>query len=136
MNSKNVRFLVIDDVNVMTKLISQFLSEFGFSDILCAEDGRVAMNLLIQEYAAENPIDFVIADINMPNMNGIDLLKTCREDVRFHSLPILLLTSESEKSLVISAILLGVDDYLLKPFTKEDLHQKIKKALGKKTPQK
>lgn len=134
MSSKDVRFLVIDDVNVMTKLISQFLNDFGFSDIICAEDGKVAMDILIREYTSNNPIDFVIADINMPNMNGIDLLKACREDVRFHSLPILLLTSESEKSLVISAILLGVDDYLLKPFTKEDLLQKISKALGKKAP--
>lgn len=128
-----LKFLVVDDVQVMTSLITQFLHDLGHNNVIRAEDGAQALEMLNAAYETD-PVSFVIADINMPNMNGIDFLQKCRKSPRYLDLPFILITSESDKTLVLSAIINGVDDYLLKPFSKEDFRDKINTVIDKKVP--
>lgn len=135
-NYSDIRFLVVDDMATMRKVISQQLKGLGATKIFEASDGSVAKQVL--EKAAENqePAQFIVCDWNMPNFNGLDLLRYCRADQTYKNVAFLLVTAESEMSQVSEAIAAGVDNYVVKPFTPVSLADKIsavyQKRFGKK----
>ena len=87
-----------------------------------AEDGVVALNKLKAE-----KFDFVVSDWNMPNMTGIDLLKSIRADGALKSLPVLMVTAEAKKENIIEAAQSGASGYIVKPFTAATLDEKLNK---------
>src|SRR5687768_17217508 len=93
----NTKFLVVDDFATMRKIIKKTLVELGFTDIAEADDGATAWPLIEQAQNQGQPFGFIISDWNMPKMQGIDLLKNCRADNRFRSVPFMLVTAESEQ---------------------------------------
>ena len=125
MISPSSRFLVIDDANSMVVMVKHYLRDLGVKDVSVASTGIEAYKKLSDAHDIGLPFDFIISDLNMPNLNGLELLEKCSKDVRFKSVPFLMLTSESEKKLVIKAVILGVSDYLLKPFSPQALENKI-----------
>ncbi|MDC4226402.1 MAG: response regulator [Candidatus Manganitrophus sp.] len=74
------------------------------------------------------PFDLVVSDWNMPNMNGLDLLKAIRQDPKLSALPVLMVTTEAEMDHILEAIRSGVNSYILKPFTPETMKEKIDKV--------
>jgi two-component system chemotaxis response regulator CheY len=121
----NTRVLVVDDMLTMRKIVSKVCKEIGFTDITEADDGAKAWTAL---EGANPPIGLIISDWNMPNVSGLDFLKKVRADARFGKLPFLLVTAEAEKHQVVEAIKAGVSDYVVKPFTPEQLKNKIEAA--------
>ncbi len=118
------KVLIVEDSTSMRTLISFTLQGAGF-DVIEAEDGKDAINKTIKE----EKIDLVISDLNMPNMNGIELLKYFRADDLFKFVPIVMLTTESEVEKVMEAKKAGVSGWIVKPFNPAKLVEVAKKFL-------
>ena len=124
---KAIRILLVEDTAVMRKIETKTLRNLGFTSIVEAADGKEAVALLQEGRSA----DLVISDWNMPNMDGLELLKNVRSDPQLKDIPVLMVTAEAEKEKVVAAIQAGVNNYIVKPFTGEVLKEKIDKILQK-----
>lgn len=122
MMNRDMQILIADDFPTMRRIIKNLLKQLGFEKIIEAEDGKHALSLL-----KDNAVDFVITDWNMPNMNGIDLLRTIRADSALKATPVLMVTAEADKQNIVEAIQAGVSNYVVKPFTAEILKEKLEK---------
>jgi two-component system chemotaxis response regulator CheY len=121
-----MKVLVVDDFSTMRRIVKNLLKQIGFTSIDEAEDGEQAYAKL-----KDGGYGFVVSDWNMPNLDGLGLLKKVREDSALKELPILMVTAEAEKEKVITAIQAGVNNYVVKPFTGELLKEKIDKIFDK-----
>lgn len=122
----NMKFLVVDDFSTMRRIVRNLLKELGFANVQEAEDGIDALNKLRGE-----DFDFVVSDWNMPNMTGIELLKTIRADAKLKHLPVLMVTAEAKRENIIEAAQAGASGYVVKPFTAGTLDKKLKKIFEK-----
>ena len=122
--STDARFLIVDDFSTMRRIVRNLLKEIGFNNAEEAEDGQVALNML---KAAK--FDFVVSDINMPNMNGFELLKHIRSDDALKGIPVLMVTAEAKKEDIVTAAQAGASGYIVKPFTKATLEEKLNKIV-------
>ena len=120
----NVRFLVVDDFATMRRILRNLLKELGYNSVDEAEDGVSALQKLRTQ-----PFDFVVSDWNMPNMTGIDLLRTIRADEQLKHIPVLMVTAEAKKENIIAAAQAGASGYVVKPFTAATLDEKLKRIL-------
>ncbi len=130
----NTKFLVVDDFATVRKVIKKVLSELGYSDITEAEDGKVALQLIQEATAKGTPFQCIVSDWNMPNMNGLDLLKACKADPKLKDTPFMLVTAESEKDQIIEAAKAGVSEYVIKPFNAATLKEKLTRVYNKHNP--
>ena len=124
--TSDLKFLVVDDFSTMRRIVRGLLKEMGCNNVEEAEDGVTALQLL-----KANRFDFVISDINMPNMNGFDLLKAIKADENLKRIPVLMVTAEARKEDILLAAQSGAAGYVVKPFTKATLEEKIAKILQK-----
>ena len=122
----DMKFLIVDDFSTMRRIVRGLLKEMGCNHSEEAEDGAVALNML---RAAR--YDFVVSDINMPNMNGFDLLKAIKADDNLRHLPVLMVTAEARKEDIVLAAQSGAAGYIVKPFTKATLEEKVQKIVQK-----
>jgi two-component system chemotaxis response regulator CheY len=120
------RFLIVDDFSTMRRIVRNLLKEIGYNNAEEAEDGAVALNML-----KASKFDFVVSDINMPNMNGFELLKNIRGDDGLKGIPVLMVTAEAKKEDIVAAAQGGASGYIVKPFTKATLEEKVQKILQK-----
>lgn len=116
-------FLVVDDFEPMRKITANQLRSMGAANVLTAINGAEALRLLNAQ-----PVDMVLSDWNMPVMNGLELLKAMRAQVRFATTPFVMITAEADRSQIREAIDSGVTDLLLKPYTPARLQTQIDKA--------
>ncbi len=123
-----MKYLVVDDAPTMRRIVINSLASIGFSGIVEAADGVEALAKLNDK---ANKIDFVITDWNMPNMSGIELLRAIRSDPNLKHLPIVLVTTRGEKKDIIEALKLGVDNYIVKPFSPAVLKEKLDSVKAK-----
>lgn len=131
MFNPNTKFLVVDDFATMRKIVKKVLDELGYKNVVEAVDGKNALDLMNEHHSKNEPIQFVISDWNMPNMLGIDLLKNCRADDKFKTIPFMLVTAESEQTQIIDAAKAGVSEYVIKPFNAATLKTKIERVYQK-----
>jgi len=124
----NTRILILDDMSTMRKVVTKTLKEIGFTDIQEAADGNLGWDVL---QASSPPVQLVISDWNMPNCSGLELLKRVRADARYKKLPFVLLTAEAEASQVKEALMSGVSNYIVKPFTADVIKMKLEQAYKK-----
>ncbi|MGZ5848583.1 MAG: chemotaxis response regulator CheY [Ramlibacter sp.] len=122
----DLKFLIVDDFSTMRRIVRNLLKEAGYANADEAEDGVVALQKL-----QGGGFDFVVSDINMPNMNGFDLLKAIRADAGLKALPVLMITAEARKEDIVLAAQSGASGYIVKPFTKATLEEKVVKILQK-----
>lgn len=120
------KVLVVDDMLTMRKIVTKILRELGFTDIVEAADGLEAW-----EKTKDGTIGLVVSDWNMPNCTGLDFLKRVRADQKLSKTPFILVTAEAEGHQVAEAIKSGVDQYVVKPFSKEGLKAKLELAYKK-----
>lgn len=125
MNTES-RFLIVDDFSTMRRILRNLLKEIGYANAEEAEDGVVALNML-----KSTKFDFVVSDINMPNMNGFELLSKIKADEALKHLPVLMVTAEAKKEDIVLAAQSGAAGYIVKPFTKATLEEKIAKIAQK-----
>jgi len=125
------RFLVVDDFSTMRKIVKKTLIDLGFKNVQEAEDGQVAWAHLEKAKAENKPFHFVVSDWNMPNMQGLDLLKLCRADAIYAKTPFVMVTAEGEQKQIIEAIKTGCSEYIVKPFAPNVIKEKITKIYEK-----
>jgi len=121
-----MRALVVDDSLTIRRIVIKALGLAGINETAEAGDGTEALNV-----ASQGDFDLVLLDWNMPKMSGIDTLKALRRAGR--KTPVIMVTTEAEKSRVIEAIKCGANDYLIKPFTPDQLAAKVRNVLGAAT---
>ncbi|HHU0606532.1 TPA: chemotaxis response regulator CheY [Morganella morganii] len=126
MAAKDLNFLVVDDFSTMRRIVRNLLKELGYNKIEEAEDGVDAL-----EKIRAGQIDFVVADWNMPNMDGLELLKTNRADDALKHIPVMMVTAEAKKENIIAAAQAGASGYVVKPFTAAILEEKLNKVFEK-----
>jgi two-component system, chemotaxis family, chemotaxis protein CheY len=119
-----MRILLVDDSKTMRNIQKAVLAQLGYTEILEACDGQDALSK-----APSYKPDLMLVDWNMPNMDGLTFVKTWRQTNK--TMPIIMVTTESEKSRVIEAIKAGVNNYVVKPFTPDLLSQRICETLAK-----
>ncbi len=122
MADPNMKFLVVDDFSTMRRIVRNLLKELGFTNVEEAEDGVDALGKL----RAGN-FQFVVSDWNMPNMTGIELLRSIRADGALKHLPVLMVTAEAKRENIIEAAQAGASGYVVKPFTAATLDEKLQK---------
>jgi two-component system, chemotaxis family, chemotaxis protein CheY len=125
-NPSDLKFLIVDDFSTMRRIVRGLLKEMGCNNADEAEDGAVALTML-----KTAKYDFVVSDINMPNMNGFDLLKAVKGDDGLKHIPVLMVTAEARKEDIVLAAQIGAAGYIVKPFTKATLEEKIQKIVQK-----
>ncbi|MGB9626528.1 MAG: response regulator [Phycisphaerae bacterium] len=118
-----MKILLVDDSRTIRNIQKNILAQIGQTDIQEASDGVEAMALI-----AKGRPDLMLVDWNMPNMDGITLVRNVRQSDK--TLPIIMVTTEAEKSRVIEAIKAGVNNYVVKPFTVDALRAKIEQTIG------
>jgi two-component system chemotaxis response regulator CheY len=122
-----MKILVVDDSSTMRRIIVNTLARLGYKDVVQAADGVEAWDAL----QANEDIGVVITDWNMPNMNGLELVKKIRAQDKYKLMPIIMVTTEGGKKEVIIALKAGVNNYIVKPFTPQVLKEKLEGVLGK-----
>lgn len=116
--------LFVEDSPTMRRIIANSLRQVGFDEIIEAENGVDALEKL-----EGKEVDLVVTDWNMPEMNGAELVKTLREMPPYAEVPIVMITTRGMKDDVMTAMKLGVNGYIVKPFTPEILQEKLKSIL-------
>jgi two-component system chemotaxis response regulator CheY len=122
MNS--IKILVVDDSMTLRRILTNALKTLGFPETVEAVNGKDALEKL-----ASNNVDFIITDWNMPEMNGLDFIKEVRSNPVYTSMPILMITTHGSEHDVIEALQAKVNSYIVKPFTPQELKEKIEGIL-------
>lgn len=118
------KILVVDDSSIIRKSVMQSLIDFDY-EILEAPNGEKGLEL-----AKDNPdLSLIISDINMPEMNGIEMIEAIGVDQQTSSIPVMVLSSEGGSELIAKAKTLGVKGWLVKPFNSAQLQEIVKKLL-------
>jgi two-component system, chemotaxis family, chemotaxis protein CheY len=120
------KVLVVDDQLTMREVTRLALQEIGVRNILDAENGKEALQV-----ATTQPLDMIISDFNMPELDGLGLLRAVRGHPAVRKLPFILVTGRGDNALVVTAAQAGVNNYIVKPFTSEMLREKMEAVVGK-----
>ncbi|ADH85558.1 response regulator [Desulfurivibrio alkaliphilus] len=121
-----ISFLVVDDSATIRTLVERTLRLiFAPEQIFLAEDGRMALEILRRE-----KVDIILSDWNMPNVSGEELLYEVRNDAKLKEIPFIMMTTNGDRDFIIMAIQLGVTQYIVKPFTANELEKKIRSSLN------
>ena len=126
MVDKNIKILVVDDFPTMRRIVRNLLKELEFVNVDEAEDGAAGL-----EKVKGGSYGFVVSDWNMPNMDGLAMLQAIRADPQFAKLPVLMVTAEARKEDIVLAAQTGASGYIVKPFTKATLEEKVQKIVQK-----
>ena len=118
------RVMTVDDSKTMRDMVAFTLRSAGF-EVSAAADGKEALRLL-----AANPVDVVITDLNMPVMDGVSLIRALRAEPKFRSVPILMLTTESDSTKKAEGRSAGATGWIVKPFNPEKLVEIVNRVCG------
>ncbi len=129
--SEQLKILVVDDMPTMRKVVIHMLNELNLKNVSQAEDGQEAWSKIVEAHKASSPYELIISDVNMPKMNGIELLEKVRTTEAFKTLPFLIVTVEDQTYTVMKAVQLGVSNYIVKPFSPSTLKDKIERVFAK-----
>lgn len=122
----SMKLLIVDDSSVTRKVIKAAAAVLQM-DTDEAQDGLEALEKLAAQY---NEIDLVLLDWNMPEMSGYDVLVEIKGSELYKHIPVMMVTTEGQKSSIVAAVRAGADNYLVKPFTVEELESKIIECIG------
>ncbi|MBL6429619.1 MAG: response regulator [Maritimibacter sp.] len=121
-----IRILVVDDMSTSRGLLTQALDGFGVRQVETAADGQSALQKI-----AQWPVHLVISDMNMPGMNGLQLLHALRSGAQTRRVGFLLITGKADKTIIETGKKLGMNNFLLKPFQPDDLRKSIEAIVGR-----
>ena len=127
-NVAALKVLIVDDQKSVRQVTRMTLEEIGVRHIHEAENGVKAIDT-----ATLQPLDLIISDYNMPEMDGLGLLRAVRGHPAARRVPFILVTGRGDKELVVKAAQAGANNYVVKPFTADILKQKIEQVIGKLT---
>ncbi|MGO9315204.1 MAG: response regulator [Syntrophobacteraceae bacterium] len=121
---KDLTVLIVDDFLTMRRIVRKILRDLDFQNILEAEDGSAALDIL-----KTTKVDLIVSDWNMPRMTGLELLKEVRGNDSFKDTPFLMVTAEAQKENIVEAVKARVSNYIVKPFTAAILEEKLAKIV-------
>lgn len=121
-----LKFLIVDDSQTMRRIVVNSLKNLGYEDFVEAGDGKEALVKL----SADDSLNFVITDWNMPVLSGLELIKAIRSDEKMGKIPVLMVTTRGVKDDIIEALKAKVNNYVVKPFTPAILREKIDAILA------
>ena len=121
------KVLSVDDSSIIRKIIRSSVEVLNYS-LLEASSGNEALSILLKEHES---IKFILLDWNMPGMNGLEFLRIIKKDNVYRNIPVMMVTTEGEKDNIVKAVQAGVANYLLKPFTSEELTKKVMQCVGR-----
>jgi two-component system chemotaxis response regulator CheY len=124
------RVLVVDDSELLHRLYRFYLRKYQGCEVICVVNGREALDVLSREGA----VDLVLLDINMPLMNGLQLLEALRASGRHERLPIIIVSTEGKEEDTLRGLRLGAAAYLVKPFTAPILQRVIEQVVAAPAP--
>jgi two-component system chemotaxis response regulator CheY len=124
--SRDILILVVDDNKTMRQIITYFLRDLGFLNVVEAESGEHALQVL--EHSAE--VSLILSDWNMEPMDGLTFLNEVKKRKLYRNIPFIMITAESTRENVIAAAQAGVSNYIIKPFSSAKLKAKLEKVLG------
>ena len=116
------RALIIDDSKAIRRILGSAVRDLGF-EVSEAENGRQALDTLTD---MEPPAEIVLVDWNMPEMDGLEFINHVRADRRWNAVKLMMVTSMTEADQMVKALAAGADEYIMKPFTKDVLHDKLR----------
>ena len=118
-----MKVLIVDDSKAMRMIVRRSLTQAGFTNLQAIEanNGVEALQVIYEQ----SP-DLILSDWNMPEMNGLDFVKSIRAEPRFGSIPILMVTTETEADQMCAALEAGANEYVIKPFTDETIEDKLR----------
>jgi two-component system chemotaxis response regulator CheY len=119
---KDIKVLVVDDATGSRKMLIKRLRDLGLEKFTEASDGLDALQQLEK---LNGSIDLIISDVNMPNMNGVELLRSVRSKENTKRIPFVIISAEVEKKVMLESMSLGVNNYIIKPFENDDLVEKL-----------
>ncbi|MEM2145182.1 MAG: response regulator [Candidatus Jordarchaeaceae archaeon] len=119
------RILFVDDSPTMRRIIRNTLEKIGYEDLIEAENGSDALQKL-----SGQKVDLIITDWNMPEMNGEEFIRALKSEEEYKNIPIIMVTTRGMKDDVMTALALGVNSYVVKPFTPDVIKKKIMELLG------
>jgi len=124
--------LIVDDSSSMRAIVKKIIKVSGFNvgEFLNASDGKEAIKVLANEW-----VDIVLTDINMPNMNGMELIAEMKKDELLRSIPVVMITTEGSEKKVQEAMDLGASGYVKKPFLPEDIKRTLSSIMGEEDGQ-
>ena len=125
-NAAALKVLVVDDQFSVRQMTRLALEKIGVRLIHEAENGQEAFSVAVAQ-----PLDLIISDFNMPQMDGIGLLRAVRGHQAIRKLPFILITGRGDRELVVKAAQAGVNNYVVKPFDEATLRQKMEAVLGR-----
>ncbi|HEY3380323.1 MAG TPA: response regulator [Vicinamibacterales bacterium] len=121
-----MRILVVDDSSTMRRIIINTLNKLGYTSIVEASNGREGLDRL-----STNPVDLIVTDWNMPEMSGIEFIRSLRANDKTKAIPVLMVTTNAAKDDIVEALKAGVNNYVVKPFTPDIIKEKIEAVIGK-----
>lgn len=114
--------LVIDDSRAIRLILARTLNQLGY-EVSQAANGREALDLLASQGTA---VSLVLVDWNMPEMNGLDFVRSVRADSRYDEMKVMMVTTETQTEQMLAAIEAGANEYVMKPFTREIIEDKLR----------
>jgi two-component system chemotaxis response regulator CheY len=120
----DINVLVVDDFEFARRIVKNVLKEIGVTNITEAASATAGLNEL-----KKTTFNLIITDYNMPGMNGIMFVRKVREDDATKDIPVIMVTSDGNKGVLLEATEAGVNGFLNKPFTKEELVEKIERLI-------
>ncbi len=121
-----IRVMVVDDMSTSRGLITQALDSFGINNVATASDGKTALSSMTQ-----SPVHLVISDYNMPEMDGLHLLHALRQGPRTKGTGFILITGRADRQIIDKGRQLGMNNFLKKPFTPQQLRACIEAVVGR-----
>lgn len=131
MNSE-LHFLIVNDEPNMRLVLIALLKEIGYVKVSEAENGEMALRALRAAKLVGAPIELLITDCAMPLMDGLNLIRSIRQDPETCDMPILMFTSRANRANILAAAEAGADGYIVRPFTASSLRKKLEKILAKR----
>jgi two-component system, chemotaxis family, chemotaxis protein CheY len=125
-NAAALKVLIVDDQRSVRQMTRISLEKLGIRMIHEAENGQVALATAVAQ-----PLDLIISDFNMPEMDGVSLLRAVRGHLSIRKVPFILITGRGDRELVVKAAQAGVNNYIVKPFDENTLRQKLEAVLGR-----
>ena len=125
--AQSLKTLIVDDQLTIRALLRAGLKQLGISELLEAVDGEDALRVMLKE---PEPPKLIISDFNMPNIDGLQLLRAVRAHPPLSKIAFIMLTGQADRDLVMKAKESGVNNYLIKPFSVETLRAKIEAVVG------
>jgi len=119
--------LIVDDSSSMRAIVRKIIKASGFNigELLEAADGKEAIKVLMDEW-----VDLVLTDINMPKMNGLELISEMKKDEMLKSIPVVMVTTEGSEKRIQESMELGASGYIKKPFLPEDIKRTLSAIMG------